>query len=225
MKWLNMMFQDPSSPMMEQLITLHDHIMMILTMITILVFYMMYSILMNKMVNRFIIEGQMIEFIWTITPALMLVMIALPSLRTLYLIEESNKPMLTIKALGHQWYWSYEYSDLNNIEMESYMKTNSDLLENEMRLLETDYQMIMPFNTPIRILTSSTDVIHSWTIQSMGIKIDASPGRINQANLFISKPGIYYGQCSEICGANHSFMPIMTEVINMKSFMKWIKNN
>nr|YP_010175152.1 cytochrome c oxidase subunit II [Olidiana longisticka]QSJ61358.1 cytochrome c oxidase subunit II [Olidiana longisticka] len=225
MKWLNFMFQDPSSPMMEQLVKLHDHIMMILIMITMLVMYMMYSILINKMINRFMIEGQMIEFIWTITPALMLILIAMPSLKALYLIEESNKPMLTIKAIGHQWYWSYEYSDLNKIDMDSYMKPTQELLINELRLMETDFQMMIPFNTPIRILTSSLDVIHSWTIQSLGIKIDASPGRINQANLYISKPGLYYGQCSEICGANHSFMPIMAEVINMNSFMNWLIKN
>nr|YP_010175165.1 cytochrome c oxidase subunit II [Olidiana obliquea]QSJ61370.1 cytochrome c oxidase subunit II [Olidiana obliquea] len=225
MKWLNLMFQDPASPMMEQLVTLHDHIMMILIMITMLVMYIMYSILINKMINRYMIEGQMIEFIWTITPALMLILIAMPSLKALYLIEESNKPMLTIKAIGHQWYWSYEYSDLSKIDMDSYMKPNQELKIDELRLMETDYQMIMPFNIPIRILTSSLDVIHSWTIQSLGIKIDASPGRINQANMYISKPGLYYGQCSEICGANHSFMPIMAEVINTKSFMKWLVKN
>nr|QSJ61344.1 cytochrome c oxidase subunit II [Olidiana ritcheriina] len=225
MKWLNLMFQDPTSPMMEQLVKLHDHIMMILIMITMLVMYMMYSIMMNKMINRFMIEGQMIEFIWTMTPALMLILIAMPSLKALYLMEESNNPMLTIKAIGHQWYWSYEYSDMNKIDMESYMKPSQDLMMNELRLMQTDFQMIMPFNTPIRILTSSLDVIHSWTIQSLGIKIDASPGRINQANMYISKPGLYYGQCSEICGANHSFMPIMAEVINTKSFMEWLNKN
>nr|YP_010531049.1 cytochrome c oxidase subunit II [Cladolidia biungulata]UXW93596.1 cytochrome c oxidase subunit II [Cladolidia biungulata] len=225
MKWMNLMFQDPASPMMEQLITLHDHIMMILTLITMMVMYMMYSILMNKMINRFLMEGQMIEFIWTITPAIMLILIAMPSLKTLYMIEESNKPMLTIKTIGHQWYWSYEYSDLNKIDMDSYMKPNKELMNNEMRLLDTDYQMILPFNTPIRILTSSLDVIHSWTIPSLGIKIDASPGRINQANMYINKPGIYYGQCSEICGTNHSFMPIMAEAININMFMKWLIKN
>nr|YP_009710877.1 cytochrome c oxidase subunit II [Olidiana ritcheriina]QFZ99635.1 cytochrome c oxidase subunit II [Olidiana ritcheriina] len=225
MKWLNLMFQDPSSPMMEQLITLHDHIMMILILITMMVMYIMYSTLMNNMINRFMIEGQMIEFIWTITPAIMLVLIAMPSLKTLYMIEESNYPLLTIKAIGHQWYWSYEYSDLNKIDMDSYMKPNQELLDNEMRLLQTDYQMILPYNTQIRILTSSLDVIHSWTIQSLGIKVDASPGRINQANMYINKPGIYYGQCSEICGANHSFMPIMVEAINMNTFMKWLSKN
>nr|YP_010531062.1 cytochrome c oxidase subunit II [Cladolidia robusta]UXW93609.1 cytochrome c oxidase subunit II [Cladolidia robusta] len=225
MKWLNLMFQDPASPMMEQLITLHDHIMMILILITMTVMYMMYSILMNKMINRFLMEGQMIEFIWTITPAIMLIMIAMPSLKTLYMIEESNNPMLTIKAIGHQWYWSYEYSDLNKIDMDSYMKPNQELKNNNMRLLDTDYQMILPFNTPIRILTSSLDVIHSWTIPCLGIKIDASPGRINQANMYINKPGIYYGQCSEICGTNHSFMPIMAEAINTNMFMKWLIKN
>nr|WRQ18136.1 cytochrome c oxidase subunit 2 [Anaceratagallia venosa] len=223
--WVNMMFQDPSSPMMEQLIMFHDHAMMIITMITITVGYMLMTLMLNKFNNRFLLENQMIELIWTITPATMLIFIAMPSLHILYLIEETKSPLISIKAIGHQWYWSYEYSDFKSIEFDSYMLPNSELNNEEFRLLDTDNRMIMPFNTEIRLLVSSLDVIHSWTIPSMGIKIDACPGRINQMNIMMSRPGLFFGQCSEICGSNHSFMPIVIESINFKSFLNWIKNN
>nr|YP_010944840.1 cytochrome c oxidase subunit II [Japanagallia curvipenis]WMC21052.1 cytochrome c oxidase subunit II [Japanagallia curvipenis] len=223
--WIYMMFQDPSSPMMEQLIMFHDHAMMIIMMITITVGYIMLTLMLTKFNNRFLLESQLIELIWTLTPALMLVFIAMPSLRILYMIEETKTPMVTVKAIGHQWYWSYEYSDFKSIEFDSYMKPLSQLETHEFRLLDTDNRMVLPFSTQIRILVTSSDVIHSWTIPSLGIKIDASPGRINQGNILISRPGLFFGQCSEICGSNHSFMPIVMESTNFKSFLNWVKNN
>nr|YP_010736834.1 cytochrome c oxidase subunit II [Macropsis hainanensis]WEP24708.1 cytochrome c oxidase subunit II [Macropsis hainanensis] len=222
--WYMYSFQDPSTPIMEQLIMFNDHAMMIILMITMTVMYMMFSIMTNKLLDKNMLEGQMIELMWTITPAIMLIMIALPSLRILYLIEEINNPILSIKAIGHQWYWSYEYSDLKKIEFDSYMKPTKEMENNEFRLLETDNNIIAPYNFMIRMLVSSTDVIHSWTIPSMGIKIDATPGRINQGNLMLLRPGLFYGQCSEICGANHSFMPISMESISMKKFLNWMMN-
>nr|YP_010271159.1 cytochrome c oxidase subunit II [Tricentrus longivalvulatus]UKB86924.1 cytochrome c oxidase subunit II [Tricentrus longivalvulatus] len=220
--WMSNFMQDSVSPIMEQLMLFHDHAMMIVMMITIMVSYIILTMFTNKLTSRFMLENQTIELIWTLMPAITLIFIALPSLRILYLIEESMKPMLTIKIIGHQWYWSYEYSDFNEIEFDSYMKPFENLNSSEFRLLDTDNRMTIPFNTMTRVLTSSMDVIHSWTIPSVGIKIDASPGRINQGNMIINRPGIYFGQCSEICGANHSFMPIAMESVNLKSFMNWI---
>nr|QUO99350.1 cytochrome c oxidase subunit II [Atkinsoniella grahami] len=222
--WMMFSFQDAVSPIMEQLIMFHDHTMMIIMMITTIVSYMMISLMLNKYINRLLLEGQMIELIWTILPAFLLIFIALPSLRILYLLEEINNPIITIKAIGHQWFWSYEYSDFKKIEFDSYMKPTNDLLSNEFRLLDTDNRIILPFNVNMRILVTSTDVIHSWTIPSLGIKIDSSPGRINQGNLMLNRPGLFFGQCSEICGANHSFMPIVLESINLKSFVKWLSS-
>nr|YP_009442035.1 cytochrome c oxidase subunit II [Maiestas dorsalis]APO09333.1 cytochrome c oxidase subunit II [Maiestas dorsalis] len=222
--WKMLSFQDSVSPIMEQLIMFHDHTMMILTMITITVLYMLTSMMFNKLNNRMLLEGQMIELIWTLMPAMMLIIIALPSLKILYLLEEMNKPMITLKAIGHQWYWSYEYSDFKKIEMDSYMKQTNSINEMEYRLLEVDNRIMLPYNMKTRILVTSFDVIHSWTIPSLGIKIDGSPGRINQGSILLMRPGLYYGQCSEICGSNHSFMPIMMESINTKSFISWIKN-
>nr|YP_010478382.1 cytochrome c oxidase subunit II [Nesophrosyne sp. 15 GMB-2012]UVI59826.1 cytochrome c oxidase subunit II [Nesophrosyne sp. 15 GMB-2012] len=222
--WNMISFQDPVTPIMEQLVIFHDHTMMILIMITTGVLYMISSLLANKLINRNMLESQMIELVWTVMPAFMLITIAVPSLKILYLLEEINKPLISMKAIGHQWYWSYELSDFKNIEFDSYMKNTKSLTDNEYRLLEVDNRIVLPFNTKTRILVTSLDVIHSWTIPALGIKIDGTPGRINQGSIMMLRPGVYYGQCSEICGANHSFMPIMIESVNMKSFMTWIKN-
>nr|YP_010936679.1 cytochrome c oxidase subunit II [Nesidiocoris poppiusi]WKW91649.1 cytochrome c oxidase subunit 2 [Nesidiocoris poppiusi] len=220
--WTSMMMQDANSPLMEQLIFFHDHTLMILTMITIMVSYIMITTMTNKMINRFLLNGQNIETMWTMAPAVLLVFIALPSLKILYLMDEINNPMTTIKAIGHQWYWTYEYSELKNIEVESYMKPTSNLEKNEFRLMEVDNRIVLPIKSNIRLLVTSSDVIHSWTIPSIGVKIDGIPGRINQGLINIKRPSVMYGQCSEICGANHSFMPIVMEAVNMKQFLDWL---
>nr|URT60209.1 cytochrome c oxidase subunit II [Gortyna sp.] len=222
--WSNFNLQNGASPLMEQIIFFHDHTLIILIMITILVGYLMSSLLFNKYINRFLLEGQMIELIWTILPAITLIFIALPSLRLLYLLDELNNPLITLKSIGHQWYWSYEYSDFHNIEFDSYMIPSNEMSPNNFRLLDVDNRIILPMNNQIRIMVTATDVIHSWTIPSLGVKVDANPGRLNQTNFFINRPGIFYGQCSEICGANHSFMPIVIESISIKNFINWINN-
>nr|YP_010372447.1 cytochrome c oxidase subunit II [Parantica melaneus]YP_010372460.1 cytochrome c oxidase subunit II [Parantica swinhoei]UPA56401.1 cytochrome c oxidase subunit II [Parantica melaneus]UPA56414.1 cytochrome c oxidase subunit II [Parantica swinhoei] len=220
--WSNFNFQNSASPLMEQIIFFHDHTLIILMMITILISYLMINMFFNKYTNRFLIEEQMIELIWTILPAFTLIFIALPSLRLLYLLDEINNPLITLKSIGHQWYWSYEYSDFSNIEFDSYMIQPQNI--QNFRLLDVDNRIILPMNNQIRILVTATDVIHSWTIPALGIKIDANPGRLNQMSFFINRPGIYFGQCSEICGANHSFMPIVIESISINNFIEWINN-
>nr|YP_009160979.1 cytochrome c oxidase subunit II [Luehdorfia chinensis]YP_010890265.1 cytochrome c oxidase subunit II [Luehdorfia chinensis huashanensis]AJA05953.1 cytochrome c oxidase subunit II [Luehdorfia chinensis]AJA05966.1 cytochrome c oxidase subunit II [Luehdorfia chinensis]AJA05979.1 cytochrome c oxidase subunit II [Luehdorfia chinensis]WJJ80166.1 cytochrome c oxidase subunit II [Luehdorfia chinensis huashanensis] len=222
--WSNINLQNSASPLMEQIIFFHDHTLIILIMITILVSYLMMSLFFNKNINRFLLEGQLIELIWTILPAITLIFIALPSLRLLYLLDELNNPLITLKSIGHQWYWSYEYSDFNNIEFDSYMIQYDNLSPKNFRLLDVDNRITLPMNNQIRILVTATDVIHSWTIPSLGVKIDANPGRLNQTSFFINQPGIFFGQCSEICGANHSFMPIVIESISINKFINWINN-
>nr|YP_010432107.1 cytochrome c oxidase subunit II [Winthemia sumatrana]USW04704.1 cytochrome c oxidase subunit II [Winthemia sumatrana] len=222
--WANLGLQDSSSPLMEQLIFFHDHTLLILIMITILVGYLMFMLFFNKYVNRYLLHGQTIEIIWTILPAIILLFIAFPSLRLLYLLDEINEPLITLKAIGHQWYWSYEYSDFTNIEFDSFMIPTNELMNNNFRLLDVDNRIILPMNSQIRILVTAADVIHSWTIPSLGVKVDGTPGRLNQINFLINRPGLFYGQCSEICGANHSFMPIVIESIPMNYFIKWINN-
>nr|YP_009512701.1 cytochrome c oxidase subunit II [Omiodes indicata]AXJ93419.1 cytochrome c oxidase subunit 2 [Omiodes indicata] len=222
--WSNLNLQNGASPLMEQIIFFHDHTLIILIMITVLVGYLMMTLFFNKYINRFLLEGQMIELIWTILPAITLIFIALPSLRLLYLLDELNNPLITLKSIGHQWYWSYEYSDFNNIEFSSYMIPINEMNNNNFRLLDVDNRIVLPMNNQIRIMVTATDVIHSWTIPSLGVKVDANPGRLNQTNFYINRPGIFFGQCSEICGANHSFMPIVIESISVKNFINWINN-
>nr|APX40813.1 cytochrome c oxidase subunit 2 [Smaragdina concolor] len=223
--WKTLLLQDSASPLMEQLSFFHDHALMILVIITVLVGQLMINLFFNKFTHRYLLEGQLIEIIWTILPAVTLVFIAIPSLKLIYMLDEINNPAITLKTIGHQWYWSYEYSDFKNIEFDSYMIPTNDLKNFNFRLLDVDNRAPIPYNTQVRIMISSADVIHSWTIPSIGIKVDATPGRLNQASLFISRPGLFFGQCSEICGANHSFMPIVLESITPNSFIKWINNN
>nr|ALO70347.1 cytochrome c oxidase subunit 2 [Atheta gagatina] len=220
--WKTLTVQDSASPLMEQLMFFHDHTLMILLMITMLVGYIMSSLFFNKFNYRYLLEGQMIELIWTILPAITLIFIALPSLRLLYLLDEINNPLITIKTIGHQWYWSYEYSDFKNIEFDSYMIPMNEMNNFNFRLLDVDNRIVVPYNSQIRMLVTAADVLHSWTIPSLSVKIDATPGRLNQINFFINRTGIFFGQCSEICGANHSFMPIVLESISPKYFIKWI---
>nr|WMV00222.1 cytochrome oxidase subunit II [Kikihia subalpina] len=220
--WSYINMQDAVSPLMEQLMFFHDHVLIILITITIVVAYMMMMLMLNKIINRLLLEGQLIEFIWTLLPAMTLIFIALPSLRLLYMLDEISNPLLTLKIIGHQWYWSYEYSDFSDVEFDSYMKSINEMNKNEFRLLDVDNRVILPFNIQVRLLVSSFDVIHSWAMPSMSLKVDAVPGRLNQMSMLISRPGMSYGQCSEICGANHSFMPIVIESISMKMFIKWL---
>nr|YP_010154879.1 cytochrome c oxidase subunit II [Melanophila acuminata]QQX28198.1 cytochrome c oxidase subunit II [Melanophila acuminata] len=222
--WGNTLTLDSSSPLMEQLIFFHDHALSILLMITALVGYLMASLFYNNYTNRFLLEGQTIEMIWTILPAVTLVFIAFPSLQLLYLIDEINNPLVSVKSIGHQWYWSYEYSDFKNFEFDSYMIPSNLLNNYNFRLLDVDNRMALPYNSQIRLIVTAADVIHSWTIPSLGVKVDATPGRLNQASFLINRSGIFYGQCSEICGANHSFMPIVLESISADAFIKWIIN-
>nr|YP_010705018.1 cytochrome c oxidase subunit II [Sciocoris lateralis]WCQ78556.1 cytochrome c oxidase subunit II [Sciocoris lateralis] len=222
--WGNKMIQDANSSLMEQLTFFHDHTVMILSMITMMVSYIMLSMMKNVYINRYLLEGQTIELIWTMLPAITLIFIALPSLRLLYMIDEINSPSITLKVIGHQWYWSYEYSDFSNTEFDSYMKPTNDLSPSEIRLLDVDNRTVLPMNTQTRVVVTAADVLHSWAVPSLGIKIDAVPGRLNQGTINMNRPGLMYGQCSEICGANHSFMPIAIESTTTENFLKWINS-
>nr|YP_010988577.1 cytochrome c oxidase subunit II [Pteroptyx asymmetria]WOR80721.1 cytochrome c oxidase subunit 2 [Pteroptyx asymmetria] len=222
--WMNLNSQDSISPLMEQLTFFHDHTMMILIMITLIVMYIIIMIMKNMYINRFLLEGQMIELIWTIFPAITLIFIALPSLQLLYLLDEINSPLISVKTMGHQWYWSYELSDFKNVEFDSYMIPSNEQNNFSFRLLEVDNRLTLPIYTQIRMMVSSSDVIHSWTIPSSSVKIDATPGRLNQTTFYMNRIGLFFGQCSEICGTNHSFMPIVVESISPKYFIEWIKN-
>nr|YP_009540829.1 cytochrome c oxidase subunit II [Mongoloniscus sinensis]AYQ93280.1 cytochrome c oxidase subunit 2 [Mongoloniscus sinensis] len=220
--WNSLSFQDGLSPMMSQLIFFHDHIMIILVLIITVVGFMLVSLFFSSYINRALLENQFIEMIWTILPALILLFIAFPSLHLLYLLDEINYPSLTIKVLGHQWYWSYEYSDFKNLEFDSYMLPSEELKLSGFRTLEVDNRVKVPLLVQTRVLVSASDVIHSWTVPSLGVKVDAIPGRLNQLSFLAERAGVVYGQCSEICGANHSFMPIVLEIMPTFFFKKML---
>nr|BBG74490.1 cytochrome c oxidase subunit II [Parasudis truculenta] len=213
--------QDAASPVMEELIHFHDHALMIVLLISIFVLYVLAAMVTTDLTNKYILDSQEIEIIWTILPAVILILIALPSLRILYLMDEISDPHLTIKALGHQWYWSYEYTDYEDLGFDSYMVPTQDLAPGHFRLLETDHRMVVPVESPVRVLVTAEDVLHSWAVPALGIKMDAVPGRLNQTAFITSRPGVFYGQCSEICGANHSFMPVVVEAVPLEHFEAW----
>lgn len=217
-------FQDSASPIAEQLVFFHDNVMFIIIVITVLVGWVMLTSIINKHYYKYLVEGTTIEIIWTLIPAVILVFIAFPSLQLLYSMDEVVDPSLTIKAIGHQWYWSYEYSDVDgeSIEFDSYMVPTSDLETGDLRLLEVDNRIVIPVNTQVRVVITGADVIHCFALPSLGVKADAIPGRLNQVSFLIKRPGVFYGQCSEICGSDHSFMPIVVEGVSQEKFVNWI---
>nr|YP_007624738.1 cytochrome c oxidase subunit II [Tachycineta meyeni]AEX37469.1 cytochrome c oxidase subunit II [Tachycineta meyeni] len=213
-------FQDASSPIMEELMQFHDHALMVALAICSLVLYLLTTTLTSKLTAN-TVNAQVIELVWTILPAMVLVALALPSLRILYLMDEVNEPDMTLKAIGHQWYWTYEYTDFKDLTFDSYMTPTSDLPLGHFRLLEVDHRVIVPTNSTVRVIVTANDVLHSWAVPSLGVKTDAIPGRLNQTSFLAPRPGVYYGQCSEICGANHSFMPIVVESTPLANFENW----
>nr|YP_009305762.1 cytochrome c oxidase subunit II [Heteralocha acutirostris]ANT45578.1 cytochrome c oxidase subunit II [Heteralocha acutirostris] len=214
-------FQDASSPIMEELVEFHDHALMVALAICSLVLYLMALTLTEKLSSS-TVDAQEIELVvWTILPAIVLVTLALPSLRILYMMDEINEPDLTLKAIGHQWYWSYEYTDFKDLTFDSYMVPTTDLPLGHFRLLEVDHRVVVPMESSVRVIVTADDVLHSWAVPSLGVKTDAIPGRLNQTSFTASRPGVFYGQCSEICGANHSFMPIVVEAIPLANFENW----
>jgi len=183
---------------------------------------------MNKIPSK-TVHGTTIELVWTIVPSLILVVIAIPSFSLLYSMDEVIDPAITLKVVGHQCYWSYEYSDYNTseedtINFDSYMIAEDDLELGQLRLLEVDNRVVLPINTHIRVLITSTDVIHAWAVPSLGVKCDAYPGRLNQINTFIKREGVFHGQCSELCGVNHGFMPIVVEAVSLTDYVSWVSS-
>ena len=233
MPW-GLYFQDSATPQMEGLVELHDNIMYYLVIILFGVAWIMLSIVRNfvstKSVfsHKYLNHGTLIELIWTITPAITLILIAFPSFKLLYLMDEVNDSSMSVLAEGHQWYWSYQYPDFLNseeefIEFDSYLVPESDLEEGALRMLEVDNRVILPELTHVRFIITSGDVIHSFACPALGIKTDAYPGRLNQVSIFINREGVFYGQCSEICGILHSSMPIVIESVSLEKFLTWLE--
>nr|QDX17974.1 cytochrome c oxidase subunit II [Mixcoatlus melanurus] len=215
--------QEAMSPTMEEVVFLHDHVLLLTCLMTLVV--SMFTITATATAfthNDPSEEVEQLEAAWTAAPIMILILTALPSVRSLYLMEEVFDPYLTIKATGHQWYWNYEYSDETHISYDSYMLQTLDLPKGSPRLLEVDRRMVLPAGLQARIVVTAEDVLHSWAIPSLGVKVDAVPGRLNQIPLATSRTGVFFGQCSEICGANHSFMPIAAEAVPLYKFEQWL---
>jgi cytochrome c oxidase subunit 2 len=232
-------FQDPASPIMQGIIELHNDIMALMIFILFFVMWMLFRSVVCFEESRHpaplkFAHGTEIEIAWTLTPSVILIVIAIPSFALLYSMDELNDPAMTLKVIGHQWYWTYEYSDSLKCEdssslggeepliFDSYMTPEDDLELGQLRLLEVDQRVVLPLKTHIRVVITSADVLHSWAMPSLGVKCDAVPGRLNQVSLFIDREGIFYGQCSELCGANHGFMPIVIESVPMENYLRWL---
>jgi cytochrome c oxidase subunit 2 len=231
-------FQDAASPMMEGILNLHNDLLAFMVSIIIFVVWLLgraivkYNVFNTSTERRTHYndtDSTLLEVVWTLAPSFILLAVAIPSFALLYATDEVVDPALTIKAIGHQWYWSYEYSDYadvnsanKHVSFDSFLIPEDDLALGELRLLEVDHQLFVPTNTHIRILVTSTDVLHSWSVPALGVKMDACPGRLNQTSIYVPRTGIYYGQCSEICGVNHGFMPIAVKAVELPVYIAFI---
>jgi len=223
-------FQDSAAPSFTGVVSLHNTIGFYLVLICLAVFFVFFSLIYSydsknhPIAHKYLTHGTVLELIWTVTPALILIVVAFPSFRLLYLMDEVISPTLTIKVIGHQWYWSYEYSDFltdsgESIDFDSYMIPDSDLELGQFRLLDVDNKLVIPVDSNIRLIVTGSDVLHSFAVPSLGLKLDCVPGRLNQVSFIAERPGTFYGQCSEICGVWHGFMPIVVEAVSANDFL------
>lgn len=219
-------FQPPASPVAEMIRSLHDLLLFITVAISAFVLALLAYACIRYRADRNPVPSRrthnsLLEIAWTAIPVLILVVIAIPSFKLLYFMDRATDPEMTLKAVGGQWFWSYEYPDHGNFTFDSYMIADQDLAEGQLRLYDVDNPVVLPVETDIRLLTTANDVIHSWSIPAFGVKLDAIPGRINETWMRIDRPGIYYGQCSELCGDYHAFMPIRVEAVSKEDFEAW----
>lgn len=222
--------QEAASPSAEKLNAFHDLLLYIITAIAVFVLLLLIYVMIrfNKRANpkpQQFSHNVLIEVIWTVIPVIILIVIAVPSFRLLYFLDRTEEPEMTLKVTGYQWYWGYEYPDHEGINFLSYMIPDDeiDTSKGQVRLLSTDNAVVLPVDTNIQILVSAADVLHAWAVPALGIKIDAVPGRWNETWVKINKPGVYYGQCSELCGKDHSYMPVEIRAISKEDFEKWVK--
>ena len=219
-------FQAPATPVMERLYDFHTLLVWIITAISTFVMGLLLYVILRFRESRNPVPSRtthntLVEVIWTVVPVMILIVIAIPSLRVLYYSDRVEAADMTIKAIGHQWYWSYEYPDHGNFTFDALLKPEEELARGEPRLLATHNVVVLPIDTTIRVLMTADDVLHAWAVPAFGVKRDAVPGRINEAWIRIERAGVYYGQCSELCGKDHAFMPIMVEAVSRERFQEW----
>ena len=220
--------QDAATPVMAEMTLFHGFLLIVITVILVFVFCLLGYVLFKFSAKRnktpsSTSHNTILEVVWTLIPCFILIIIAVPSFKLLYYSEIIPKSDLTLKVVGHQWYWSYEYPD-HSISFDSNIIQDEDLKSDDIRLLSVDNKVVLPIDTTVRIQVTASDVIHSWAVPAFGIKKDAVPGRLNEMWVNIKKVGVYYGQCSELCGINHGFMPIVVEAVSMGDFKKWLNN-
>ncbi len=245
-------FQDPATPIAGRIIEIHNYVFYFLVIVLCFVLWGLYAIIFNfhrfwdyqnytrritkwqnsnlkKIIRTKFTHHTKIEIIWTLIPSFILILIAVPSFGLLYAMDDVIDPEITLKAVGHQWYWSYEYSDyistVGKISFDSYMIPEAELTLGQLRLLEVDNSVVLPMGVYIRVNVTAADVLHSWAVPSLGIKIDAVPHRINSGIIFLQRPGVFYGQCSEICGVNHGFMPIVVKSVSVDNYLEWVNSH
>ncbi len=221
-------FQEPATPVMEKLIGLHQFVLYIITVITIFVLGLLGYVCVrfskkNNPTPSKTTHNTLVEVLWTVIPVIILVAIAIPSLRTHYYMDRAVDPDMTLKVTGYQWYWGYEYADYDGVEFLSYMKKDDELQSGDARLLSVDNYLVVPVDTTVRVLVTAADVIHAFAMPAFGVKVDAVPGRLNETWFRATKTGIFYGQCSELCGVGHGFMPIEIRVVDKDVFNLWIE--
>ncbi|MGH1404634.1 MAG: cytochrome c oxidase subunit II [Alphaproteobacteria bacterium] len=220
--------QDAATTSAQRIGSFHDMLLVIITVITVFVFVLLVYVALryNKRANPSpsnVTHNVLLEIVWTVVPIVILIVIAVPSFKILYKNDRIAEPEMTLKITGYQWYWGYEYPDQGGIAFDSRMIPTEELQEGDKRLLSTDTKVVLPINTDIAILVTANDVIHAWTIPAFGVKIDAVPMRTNETWFRIEKPGVYYGQCSEICGKDHAFMPIEVHAVTKEEFKAWVE--
>jgi len=220
--------QPAASPLMERVVSFHNLMMVVITLICVLVLALLivtglrFRAARNPAPSKRT-HNTLLEVVWTAVPVLILVIIAIPSFRLLYYADVIPDTEMTIKAIGRQWYWSYEYPDHDNFTFDAFMLPDDELEPGMQRLLETDNRVVLPARTNIKVQVTASDVLHSWAMPSLGVKIDAVPGRLNEVWINIKEPGVYYGQCSELCGVMHGFMPITVEAVEPEEFVVWVE--
>jgi cytochrome c oxidase subunit 2 len=221
-------FQPAASPVMAEITGFHNLLLWIIFVIAIFVMLLLLYVFVrfNAKANPTpskTTHNTLIEVVWTVVPIMILVAIAIPSFKLLYFMDRTTEAELTLKAIGHQWYWSYEYPDHDDLTFDAVMKGEDELEDGEPRLLATDNRVVLPVDTNIRLLITADDVLHSWAVPAFGVKTDAVPGRLNETWVRIEREGTYYGQCSELCGINHGFMPIAVEAVSKEAFAAWVE--
>lgn len=223
-------FQDAASPIMERVVDFHELLLYIITAITLFVLLLLIYVVIrfnakaNPKPAKFT-HNVPIEILWTVIPVIILVIMAIPSIKLLYYQDRIEAPEMTVKATGYQWYWGYEYPDHGNFEYKSYLIPDDEIdkSKDQKRLLSVDNPMVLPAQTNIQVVVTAADVLHNFAIPALGVKIDTVPGRLNQTWMYINEPGIYYGMCSELCGKGHGFMPIEIRAVSKEEFEAWTK--